>query len=243
MSDRVERLRGFRLLNGLDDAELEAVAEIAAVESYPAGARLAEEGAEADRLYLVLDGRAVVSVGLPDGHQGVLDEVRAGEVLGWSAVMAPYRYTASAAAVEDVRAVVLFSTDLRRLFEREHHLGYCVVRNAGEIVARRYGRAIGGREDLRDKDLRALHGAERVVWENDDIQVTTEAVLFEVAGGSPEVIPLETILGVETDGDRLVIHAVGGDVVSSGLDDPEKVAALLSDEMRRIRLPYRRVGD
>lgn len=243
MSDRLERLRGFGLLGGLDETELEAVHRLALEQTYAPGARLTEEGAAADLLYLFLDGRAVVTVSLPEGGQGVLDEVRAGEVLGWSAVMAPYRYTASAVATEAVRALVLRSADLRRLFEREHHLGYCVVRNAGEIVARRYGRAIGGWEDLREKDLRALGGAERVIWENGDIQVTTEAVLLEVAGGSPEVIPLETILSVETDGDRLLIHAVGGDVATGGLADAGKVAALLSDEVRRIRLPHRRVGD
>jgi CRP-like cAMP-binding protein len=243
MSYQVERLRGFRLLNGLEEAELEQVAKIATEETFPAGTRLTEEGTAADRLYLFLDGRAEVRVGLPEGHEGVLDEVRAGEVLGWSAVMAPYRYTASAWAKEEVHAIVLRSEELRRLFDSEHHLGYCVVRNAGEIVARRYGRAIGGWEELRDKDLRALHGAERVIWENGDIQLTTEAILLEVGSGSPEVIPLETVLGVEVDGDCLVLRAVGGDARTGELADAARLAALVSDEVRRLRLPHRRVGE
>ena len=231
-----------RLLDGLDQRELELVAGIATVETYPAGAVLTVEGEAAERLYLVLEGRAVVRVRLPDGSEGILDEVRAGEVLGWSAIMPPYRYTASACAAEEVRALVLRSGELRQLFETNHHLGYCMVSNAGEIVARRYGRAIGGWEDLRDKDLRALHGAERVIWEEEDTQLTTEALILEAGSSSPEVIPLETILGVEVDGDCLVVHAVGGDARSGRLRDPARAACLVNDELRRVRLPHRRVG-
>ncbi len=243
MSDRVECLRAFRLLEGLDEAELQMVADLASEACYPAGTLLTEEGAAAERLYLLLAGRAEVKVRLADGGEGVLDEVHGGEVLGWSAVMPPYRYTATAVATEEVRALVLLSAALRQLFETHHHLGYCVVRNAGEIVARRYGRAIGGREELREKDLRALRGAERVIWEDGNVQLTTEACILEPTGRSPEVIPLEAVLSVEVVGDCLVVHAVGGDARSGSLSDPARMAALINDEVRRVRFPHRRARD
>lgn len=242
MSELVERLRGFRFLDGLEQAELERLAAIATVDSYPVGSLLTEEGAAADRLYLLLSGVVTVRVRLPDGDCGVLDEIAAGEVLGWSAVLPPYCYTASACVTQEVKAVVLPAPALRELCEAHHHLGYCLLRNAGEVVARRYGRAIGSWPDLREKDLRALHGLERVVWEDGDTRLTTEALILEAGADSPEVIPLESILSVESDGDCLVVHAVGGDTRSGKLQDAGKVVCLVTDELRRVRLPHRRVG-
>jgi AmmeMemoRadiSam system protein A len=104
MSDMVDRLRGFTVLDGLTEDDLHLIAGIAALERHPAGAILAREGEEALWLYIILTGRVLVTTYDTDSGEGVLDEVTAGEILGWSAVMTPYRYTASARVLEDVEA-------------------------------------------------------------------------------------------------------------------------------------------
>ncbi len=242
MIEGLDRLGEFGIFTGLDPDELAAVARIARVEEFAAGVRLTEEGAEADRLYLFLAGKATVRVHTGEGLDGILDEVSAGEELGWSAVTKPYRYTATSETTEPVQAIVLDGADLRRLAESDHRLGYSIAKGAGEIIARRYGRAIGTRRDAWEKDLRAFRGAERVVWDNGELRLTTEAVLLGANTGQPDVVPLEAVHEVTVEDNRLTIHAAGGDVRSPVLDDPEELAALIRDELRRLRLPHRRVG-
>jgi len=243
MRDGIDRLRAFRLMNGLDEAELESIAQIARLETYPAGSRLFEEGASSDRVFLLLEGRVVARVRLPDGGEGTFDEFAGGEELGFSAMMEPRQYFASAWVTDELRALVIDAADLHRLFEANHHLGHCVVRNAGEMISRRFGGPVGDRRETYAKNLRALEGAERVIWDNGDVQLTTEAVLLDAAEGSPDVVPLEIIYDVDVEDGRLVLRAVGGDVRSSPLDRPDELAALVRDELRRVRLPYRRAGE
>jgi len=242
MKEQLARLGDFGIFAGLGAEELSAVAEIATVEDYPAGARLTEEGAAADRLYLFLAGKATVRVHMPESLDGVLDEVGAGEELGWSAITKPYVYTATSETTEPVQAIVIEGADLRRLAETNHHLGYSIAKGAGEIVARRYGRLMGSRRDVWEKDMRAFRGRERVVWDSGDIQLTTEALLFGADTDRPDVIPLEAIQEVTVEDEGLVVHAVGGDVRSPAFDAAEELAALVRDEVRRMRFSHRRVG-
>ncbi len=242
MIEPLDRLREFSIFAGLGPDELAAVAQISRVEDYPAGTRLIEEGAEADRLYLLLAGKVIVTVHTLDGPDGVLDEVTAGEELGWAVVTKPYRYIATGETTEPVEAIVIDGADLRRLAETNHHVGWSIAKGTSEIIARRYGRAIGSHRDLWEKDMRAFRGMERVVWDNGEIQLTTEAVLFGVDTDSPDVVPLEAVHEVKVEDGCLVLVAMGGDVRSPVLDDPEELAALVRDEVRRSRFPRRRVG-
>ena len=96
------------------------------------------------------------------------------------------------------------------------------------------------RGDLREKDVRAFGGPERVVWDNGELQLTTQAVLIGMGTESPEVIPLEALLGVDVDKDRVVFRLHDGDVCSPPLESAEQLAALTQDMMLRTRYAQRR---
>ena len=72
-------------------------------------------------------GKAAVKVRDPEGRQVLIDEVGPGEVLGWSAAMEPYIYTASAWATERCEAIVVNGDGLRDLCSTNKHLGYQVT--------------------------------------------------------------------------------------------------------------------
>ncbi len=236
----IDELHQFKIFAELDVADLESIARIADVREFQIGEELTVDGAAADQLYLFLKGKAEVKVSCPDGGQALIDEVGPGEVLGWSAVMEPYVYTTSACTTEQSQVIVLNSNRLRELFEANKHIGYQVVKGIGEVISRRFGRAIGSCGDLREKDLRAFSGEERVVWEKGGLQLTTEAVLIGMGSDGPDVIPLDSIYDVEVQSGCVVFHAHSGDVCSPLLDDPEQLAALVHDEMLRTRYAQRR---
>lgn len=236
----IAELHQFKVLAGLDMAELDAIGRISYVREFEPGEELITEGGAADKFYLILKGKVEVKVRSPEGRQVLIDELGPGEMLGWGAVMEPHVHAASAWTVEPSELIVVNGDSLRELCEQNKHLGYQVVRSIGEVISKRFGQAFGEHAELREKDLRAFSGEERVIWDNGELQLTNRAVLIGIGGDSPEVLPLEAVYDVEVQGDTVVFHAHGGDVTTPPVAEPERLAALASDEMRRTRYARRR---
>jgi CRP-like cAMP-binding protein len=236
----IDELHHFKILRHLDFADLDSIGRISRVREFPVGERLTSEGDAADAMYLIVRGKAAVRVSDPDGRQVIIDEVGPGDVLGWSAAMEPYVYTASASAAEPLEAIVVNGEALRDLCAENKQLGYQITKGIGEVITRRFGRAVGVRGELPDKDIRAFAGPERVVWDNGEMQLTTHAVLIGMETDSPDVIPLEALLAVDVENGCVVFRLSDGDVCSPPLDTPEQLAALTRDAMLRTRHAHRR---
>jgi len=84
---------------------------------------LFREGTPADHFYLLRHGRIAIEVPTP-GHPMVLDTVEDGEVVGWSWVVPPYRWTFDGRAVTDVSAVAFDAACLRVKCLANPLLGY-----------------------------------------------------------------------------------------------------------------------
>jgi CRP-like cAMP-binding protein len=235
-----DELHRFKILKDLDFAELDAIGRVSRVREFGVGDILTVEGAAADALYLFLKGKADVKVRDPDGRQVLIDEVGPGDVLGWSAAMQPYIYTASSWAADPCEAIVVNGDGLRDLCAANKQLGYHITKGIGEVISRRFGGAKGMQDDLRAKDVRAFGGPERVIWDNGELQLTTQAVLIGMGTDSPEVIPLEALQDVEVKNGCVIFRVRDGDICSSPVDDPQRLAALTHDEMQRTRYAQRR---
>ncbi|HUJ65178.1 MAG TPA: cyclic nucleotide-binding domain-containing protein [Acidimicrobiales bacterium] len=61
--DKAELLAGVGLLSHLDSGALRQLADRSVVERWPGASAIVRQGEEGDRLYLILAGRAIVSVG------------------------------------------------------------------------------------------------------------------------------------------------------------------------------------
>ena len=101
---------------------------------FRAGEHLFHEGEHADRLF----------VSAPDGSRwtctcraagtGVLATVEAGEVVGWSWLVPPYRWFFDARAVEDVSAVSIDATCLRAKCDEDPALGYALMQRVAQVM-------------------------------------------------------------------------------------------------------------
>ena len=130
-------LRGFKIFEELNERELEQIAKAAKMEELGAGATLTEAGAPASRLYLIVDGRVTVNVQGPQGKIIGADEIGPGQVLGWSALVGPYVYTASGVTTEKTKLIVFSGSKLREIFEVNNHIGYRVLKGMGAVISRR----------------------------------------------------------------------------------------------------------
>jgi CRP/FNR family cyclic AMP-dependent transcriptional regulator len=132
------------LFAGLDTSELAKIAAIASEEVYEAGEFICVETEQADRLFILCQGRVQVHCRLhsplePDGEM-TIEEVEPGRILGWSSLVKQRQFTASARALEPATAVAIDADELNALFDRDAHIGFVVMKQLAEVVASRLRR-------------------------------------------------------------------------------------------------------
>jgi CRP-like cAMP-binding protein len=82
---------------------------------YDSEATILQEGADTPFLGLLRAGRVALRMRVPErGHRLTILTVEPGELLGWSAVVAPYRATVDCVATEPTRIVAFEAQALRR---------------------------------------------------------------------------------------------------------------------------------
>ncbi len=95
---------------------------------------MCEEGARADRLYILEQG----SVWIRSKKLGQLNIDTPGKIVGWSFLVPPYHYTASAQTTSPSRFLVIKSPDFYYLIHKEPKMGVKVVDNLAQIMASRF---------------------------------------------------------------------------------------------------------
>lgn len=130
----IDRLREVEILQGLSEWELQSIAQFFSEETIAAGVSLCEESARADQLYILQQG----SVSLSSKKLGQLDINTPGKIVGWSFLVPPYRYTASAVTTTPSRLLVIKSPDFYYLIHKEPKMGMKVMNNLAQIMASRF---------------------------------------------------------------------------------------------------------
>jgi CRP-like cAMP-binding protein len=127
----VELLKGLGLFKGLTDSELARIAELCHLHSLHEGDRILEEGTRATNLHLCCSGKVdiVIWVKKPWNQYVTVYQAQPGEPFGWSALVAPYTYSASAVCVEDGEEIRITGSDLLALFRQYPHMGYTIMEN------------------------------------------------------------------------------------------------------------------
>jgi hypothetical protein len=128
-----DRLRKVDFLQGLEEGELQGIAQFFEEEDIAAGVTLCEEGERADRLYVLDQGK--VSIRSKKGRQYDIDTP--GKIVGWSFLMPPFLYTASATTVTPSKVLVIKSPDFYFLIHKEPKMGMKVVSNLAQVIASR----------------------------------------------------------------------------------------------------------
>jgi CRP/FNR family cyclic AMP-dependent transcriptional regulator len=106
LPERIEALRKLPVFAAAQDEDLQHVASAAAEKSFHAGEILIREGAVGSDVFLIMSGRCEVRR-QQGKREKVLATLEAGQFFGEMAVLSPDPRTATVAAVEDVRVLVL----------------------------------------------------------------------------------------------------------------------------------------
>jgi len=132
-------LKGFGVFKGLGEKDLDRIGELCGEANFKGEERIFSEGTKATHLHLCRSGKVDIVVWLrePWSKDVAVHRAEAGELFGWSAVVAPYTYTASAVGVEDGEQIVVKGPHLLELFDRNPRIGLAVWANLSSEVSAR----------------------------------------------------------------------------------------------------------
>jgi CRP-like cAMP-binding protein len=104
---------------------------------FDAGQVIFREGQDADQFYLVRDGKVALEVFTPGRGAAPILTLDAGDVLGWSWLIPPYKWRFDARAIETTRAFALDGKCLREKCDQDPRLGYELLKRISAIIAER----------------------------------------------------------------------------------------------------------
>jgi CRP/FNR family cyclic AMP-dependent transcriptional regulator len=129
----IERIRNVDIFQGLSDEYLKIISPYCSAKKVLSGTTLCEEGGRADKLFILEEGTVSIRF-----KKGVSFEIQGpGKILGWSFLVPPNRYTASAVAVAPSQLLVLTSPDFYDLVHKDSRLGLKIMDNLAQVVSGR----------------------------------------------------------------------------------------------------------
>jgi CRP/FNR family transcriptional regulator, cyclic AMP receptor protein len=130
----LEIMKKHPFFNDLDEKHLQLLVGCASNVMFKEGDHLFHEGESATKFYLIRSGRVALEI-----HAGERGTIRVqttgpGELVGWSALIAPYRMHFDASAVEEIRAFALDGKCLRKKFEADRDFGYEMLKRLTQVL-------------------------------------------------------------------------------------------------------------
>lgn len=121
---------------GLDEQAIVLMAGCAVNQHVRSGEFLFREGDAANTFYVIRTGRVAIQMRLPT-EGVVLDTARDGDVVGWSWLIAPYRWTFDARATEETSVIAFDGACLRGKCEADPALGYALLQRVVQVMSSR----------------------------------------------------------------------------------------------------------
>jgi CRP-like cAMP-binding protein len=132
-----ELVASHPFMAGLSADDLALVVGCARNTVFQPGDLLCVEGASADTFYLIRRGRVSIDVHAPGRGSIVIETVGPGDVVGWSWLVPPYRWTFDARARDPVGAIAIDGACLRNKAGADPALGFALLsRVSTELLAR-----------------------------------------------------------------------------------------------------------
>lgn len=123
--------------SGLDTAQRARIAPCATPTVFVTGQTVFHEGGDANAFHIIRVGTVVLEVMIPGRGMISLQSLHDGDVLGWSWITPPHRWTFSARALSPVQTLAISAPGLRALMDADHELAYHLLKHITATMADR----------------------------------------------------------------------------------------------------------
>ena len=132
-------LSEFALFRNLPEELLEKVAALGEEMSFSQGDSIFREGEKADKLHFLLEGEIVLKVKLTSRPENITVSAvsQQYESFGWSGIVPPYHYTASAICEADCKVLTIPGEGFMKLLNDNPAAGFTVMQRLTELIASR----------------------------------------------------------------------------------------------------------
>lgn len=132
-------LQRSKLFADLSASHRLRIANLASETTCAAGEMLFQEGDHAEALYILMSGQVHIQVQLGSRPERVTTVVvnQPGKLVGWSGLVSPQPYTATAICQEDSRLLTIKGEALMALLADYPDIGFVVMCNLAELISSR----------------------------------------------------------------------------------------------------------
>ncbi len=130
-------LAAHPFFNDLNPEYLKLLIGCASHQRFEAGQYLFREGQEANRFYLIREGKVALEIFSPQSAAINIATADDGDIIGWSWLLSPYRWRFDARVLQETHAIALDGKRLRAICEQNHDLGYELLKRFANIIEQR----------------------------------------------------------------------------------------------------------
>lgn len=136
-TDMIKRLQQQPFLAELPEEYFELIADCAELKDFAEGEYLIQQNQKADVFYLLLEGRVSLQVHLP--AQGVLpiETVQAPAALGWSWLVAPYKWHYDVTALSGSQTILVHTPCILGKVAQDQVFGYEMYKRFIDVIVTR----------------------------------------------------------------------------------------------------------
>jgi CRP-like cAMP-binding protein len=124
-------------LVGMNRKQLALLTDCATSARFGKGQVIFRKGEPANRFYLIETGRVILESSAGSGGPVVIDAIGPGDLLGWSWMFPPYEWHFTARVAEPGNAIFFYAKILREYCEKDHSLGYELLKRVTAVMNRR----------------------------------------------------------------------------------------------------------
>jgi len=132
-----EKLAAHPFFHGMSAAHIAVFAEYATATHFASGQVIFKEGDPANCFYLILDGCVGLEANFEYGLTQDIEQIGAGEVLGWSWMFPPFRWHFGARALERTSAIFIYGTWLLERCDQDSELALELMKRVTGVMMRR----------------------------------------------------------------------------------------------------------
>jgi CRP-like cAMP-binding protein len=135
LADAAAVLGEARFFSGLTRPQLERVAALGRMRSFPQDTRIYTVGDAVDYFYVLAEGMVRFTLGLGKRDTAAGDIIRRGDVFGWAPLVEGHsRRIATAYCLTACAVVAIDGAELMRLMESDAALGYAVMKKLAVLL-------------------------------------------------------------------------------------------------------------
>ncbi len=130
-------LQEVSCFRNLSEKQLNLIAQITDAVCYPPGQVLFAEGQPGERFFFLVKGDIDILHNIGREGEVLVDTVSGEEVIGCSALIEPYTYTATERSLTEVEVLEVDAIALRQLMEEDCRLGFLIQQHIMRVLMKR----------------------------------------------------------------------------------------------------------